>query len=54
MDIWGATDKQIKEIAEKNTGGKAIAVYRPSGLYAWVTVLINGVIKSITVYESEV
>ena len=49
MDIWRATEKQIKEIAEQS-GKKAISVYKPSGLYAWVTMEDGSI---ITVYESE-
>jgi hypothetical protein len=36
MDIWRATDKEIKEIAEQRTGKKAVSIHKPSGLYAWV------------------
>lgn len=54
MDIWTVTEDRIKEIAENKSGGKAIAVYKPSGLYAWVTVLVKGNVESVTVYESDV
>jgi hypothetical protein len=50
MDIWRALDKQIKDIAESKTGLKAVSIYKPSGLYAWVTMENKEV---ITVYESE-
>jgi len=50
MDIWGATEKQIMKIAEARTGLRALSVYKPSGLYAWVT-MSDG--HSVTVNESE-
>jgi hypothetical protein len=50
MDIWGASEKQIKDIAEKNTSKRAISIYKPSGLYAWVT-MENG--ETVTVYDRE-
>jgi len=50
MDIWRATDQQIKSIAEQRTGKKAVSIYKPSGLYAWVK-MQDG--HTVTVYESE-
>ncbi len=50
MDIWTATARQITDIAEKRTSKKAIEVYRPSGLYAWVTMEDGSI---VIVYESE-
>jgi hypothetical protein len=50
MDIWNATEKQIKDIAEQRTGKKAVSIYKPSGLYAWVT-MNDGIV--ITVSENE-
>ena len=50
MDIWRATARQITDIAEKRTGKKAISIYKPSGLYAWVT-MEDG--SQVAVYESE-
>jgi hypothetical protein len=50
MDIWIATEKRIKEVAERKSGLRAISVYKPSGLYAWVS-MSNG--HTITVYDRE-
>ncbi len=37
MDIWRATNKQINDTAEYIYGQKAKTIYRPSGLWADVT-----------------
>ena len=51
MDIWRATEEQIKVAAKRKTDKRIIAIYKPSGLWADV-VLVDGSI--ITVYDREI
>ena len=50
MDMWSVSTKQIKAIAEKLSGKRAIEAHKLSGLYAYV-VMNDG--SFVTVYESD-
>ena len=51
MDMWKATDEQIRKAAERKTGQPVVAIYRGTGL--WVDVeLANG--QFATVYAHDI